>query len=585
MRLLFWLFCIVWLAHGPSSAQAQDTLKAHFDHLLNDAAKLRQRASYDSSRTRLEQALRLADAGKRFGWMAKTRNELGVLDIYTGNYTSALSHIQEALSIYERMGMDDGIAECHNNMGAIYYDQGDLARARISYGKSLVIREQGTDRKALGITLNNLGDVNAKLGELESALEFHRMSLAIWEELESASGKAITLEYIGNCMGAQGEHDAALEVMMKAHEILMADEANKLSTVVVGTRIGDLLNRLGRGQEAIGWCNRAYAAALALDSKREQQKSCHCLYEAHLTSNRPKEALHYYQQYVALRDSLFGQEMTKEMTRLEMNYAFEKKQLADSLRFAAEQQLQHERIQRQRIGLVSIGSMLLLAAALGFAILQGKRKSDSLLLNILPRVTAAELKKTGTAQSRHFESVTVLFTDFQGFTEMATHMDPSALVSDLHQCFSEFDRICERHGIEKIKTIGDAYMAAGGLPTPNSTHAHDVVSAALDMAEAVEKGKARKMAAGLPYFEVRIGIHSGPVVAGIVGVRKFQYDIWGDTVNTASRMESSGEVGKVNISQRTYELVKDDFDCTFRGEMEVKGKGRTGMWFASHKQT
>jgi class 3 adenylate cyclase len=155
-------------------------------------------------------------------------------------------------------------------------------------------------------------------------------------------------------------------------------------------------------------------------------------------------------------------------------------------------------------------------------------------------------------------------------------------VKDIHECFSAFDLIMGKYGLEKIKTIGDSYMAAGGLPTPNKTHAIDSVKAALEICQFIEDTKARKIAMDVPYFEIRIGLHTGPVVAGIVGIKKFAYDIWGDTVNTASRMESSGDVGHVNISGSTYEQVKDKFSCIYRGKVQAKGKGEIDMYFVEN---
>jgi len=207
-----------------------------------------------------------------------------------------------------------------------------------------------------------------------------------------------------------------------------------------------------------------------------------------------------------------------------------------------------------------------------------KKKSDDLLRNILPEEIAEELKEKGFSEARLFDNVTVLFADFVDFTKAGEAMTPQELVNELHICFKNFDDIISRNNIEKIKTIGDAYLAVCGLPVSDAKHAENVVRAALEINEFMRE---RQNKTGVKTFHVRIGIHSGSVVAGIVGVKKFAYDIWGDTVNTAARMEQSSEPGKINISQTTYELIKDKFGCTYRGEIEAKNKGVMKMYFVT----
>lgn len=212
---------------------------------------------------------------------------------------------------------------------------------------------------------------------------------------------------------------------------------------------------------------------------------------------------------------------------------------------------------------------------------QERRKSDRLLRSVLPDTIANELKETDRVRPVDYQSATVLFTDFVGFTQIAETLTPQRLVEALDNCFGRFDEIAKRHKLEKIKTIGDAYMAVGGIPLRNSTHAVDCVLAAMEIAQAISRSRANAMAEGRPYWQIRVGIHSGDLVAGVVGQEKFSYDVWGDTVNTASRMESSGVPGRINISAATHELVKEFFECEFRGRIQAKHKGEIDMYFVN----
>lgn len=204
-----------------------------------------------------------------------------------------------------------------------------------------------------------------------------------------------------------------------------------------------------------------------------------------------------------------------------------------------------------------------------------KKKSEDLLLNILPQEVAQELKEKGKSDAKYYDEVSVLFTDFVNFTATSEKIGVQELLEELNICFTEFDNIMGRHGLEKIKTIGDAYLAVSGLPTESKEHAKNAIKASQDILDFIEERKKVSPHA----LDLRIGIHSGHVIAGIVGVKKFAYDIWGDTVNTAARMEQNGEKGKINISKNTFELVKDDFHTTHRGKISVKGKGELDMYF------
>ncbi len=208
-----------------------------------------------------------------------------------------------------------------------------------------------------------------------------------------------------------------------------------------------------------------------------------------------------------------------------------------------------------------------------------KQRSESLLLNILPENVAEELKTRGTAKARRFENASVMFLDFKGFTGIAKKMSPEELVDNLHEAFSAFDEIVAKHGVEKIKTIGDAYMCAAGLGDDPKAATRKIIAAAKEIQAFLKDWNATRKGKGLPQFHARIGIHTGPVVAGVVGKRKFAYDIWGDTVNVAARMESSGEAGKINISAKTHALLKKEFQFEQRGKIRIKNAGEVEMFF------
>jgi len=295
----------------------------------------------------------------------------------------------------------------------------------------------------------------------------------------------------------------------------------------------------------------------------------------------------YYKAHITFRDSVLNVNNVQQMADLRTNHEVSQKQIEVDL-------LDQQRKNQRNIAIATaIGMILIGIMAIGLfrrnnfirktkKIIEEERdRSDNLLLNILPEETAAELKQNGAVKAKRYDSVTVLFTDFKGFTNYSEKLSPEALVETVSFYFSKFDDIVEKHGLEKIKTIGDAYMCAGGLHCKTEDHAKRMILAAMEIVAFVDETKSDGSASELT-FDIRIGINTGPVVAGVVGTKKFAYDIWGDTANVASRMETMSEPGKINIGENTYMIVKDTFQCDYRGEIEVKNRGSMKMYFVKN---
>jgi class 3 adenylate cyclase/tetratricopeptide (TPR) repeat protein len=512
---------------------------------------------------------------------------IAVVHKLRGDYIQAVEYLGNALAKAEATDDEINISSCLNNLGNIYIEQNEPEKALSNYSRALLLSEKTQNKEGILHSLMNLSGCFEALGRWQEALERYEKSLALAEEIGDNKNAAIILTNMGNALANEGNIQEGLDAANRGL-VLKKETGYEKGISVSYATIGSIYTRAGRYSDALPYSIEALKLAQGQGNASVIIEAANDLTEIYSRLGNYAEGLKMHKLYILMKDSLSREENQRALLRQEYGYAYTKQALTDSLEFAKIEAIKDLEIEnrdavmaKQRIGLAAIGGVLFLIIALAFAIHSGKKKSDELLLNILPAEVAEELKTKGHSDAQLIDQVTVLFTDFKGFTALSEILTPKALVQDLHECFSQFDHICQNHRVEKIKTIGDAYMAAGGMPVPNSTHAKDVVKAAIEMAEVVENEKAKKIAQGLPFFEVRIGVHTGPVVAGIVGVKKFAYDIWGDTVNTASRMESSGSVGKVNISQTTYELLEEDADFSFesRGKIEAKGKGEIEMYF------
>jgi class 3 adenylate cyclase/uncharacterized protein HemY len=550
----------------------------------------------DSAFILAEELLTFSKSNEYLNAKAEAYNIQGVSFWLRANYLEALNYYQLSLKIREEIGDKKGISASLYNIGNIYLRQGNYPQALDYHQRSLKIEEEINNIEGVALSLGNIGVIYTEQDNYPKALEYYERSLIIQQERGDKEGIANSLANIGFNYKKQDNYSKALDYYSKSLKI-REEIGSKQGIASSLGNIGNIYEKQGKFNKAITQCQRSLNLSEEIGAIDLQKEACECLYYVYKALGNGNKALGYHEQMLVLIDNLQKEETSKKLQQME----FAKQVLADSL-VNVEKDLKVEMAHQTEVRKKDKRNNLAFAVGIFFLLLAGgfysrwryvkkskaviekeKERSENLLLNILPFEIAEELKIKGNAEAREFNLVSILFTDFISFTETSEKLSAAELVGEINTCFEAFDHILEKYKIEKIKTIGDSYMAAGGLPIPADDSIKNTVLAALEMQMFISKRKADNDAKEEAAFEMRIGIHTGPVVAGIVGVKKFQYDIWGDTVNTASRIESSGAAGQVNISQATYVLLKDDNDFAFksRGKIEAKGKGKIEMYFVS----
>lgn len=543
--------------------------------------------------TLISKALTLSELAKDSSTLSFSIYWKANLYINQGEYGMALDEFNKALAISENINDLQNTARCLDGLAGIYETLGETDKAEDYYKQSLDVAHKSNFKEWYPAVTFSLANVAYTKGRIDEAINKFNESIALSEEVGNLNNIANAYQMLASIQYYEKKNERlamdytkqAMELFEKTGSTLSYSHSRLLMAIIL---LGDKEYNL-----AIELAGLSLNEGYQNKNVQLQRNASEILYRAYKSKGDNAKALEYHILYHRMSEALRDQDLTRKLTQMELQANFEKEREIEKARQdAREAELKAQLEQQRLMKKASIIGILLLAIITGlsvFAFLQKqkdnriiaaeKKKSDELLLNILPAEVAQELKDTGTSKPMNYDMATVLFADIKNFTGAAEKMTPAKLVSEIDFYFKQFDDIVSKYNIEKIKTIGDAYLCVGGLPVPDSHNAYNVVKAALEMQQFMQRVQDERKAKGDIYFEIRIGINSGPLVAGIVGLRKFAYDIWGDTVNIAARMEQHGEEGRINITGATYNLVKDKFSCSYRGKIEAKNKGYIDMYF------
>lgn len=535
--------------------------------------------------------LKLASVDTSYTHMYDAYLQMGNANGYLGKYSDALEMYLLSVEMADKLNsekltgtayiaMAGNYTDSENLVGAIQYYKRGIAPFR----KSSVTRN---DSLNLATGLFNLGDLYIKIEKYDSAELLINQSKEIFVKADKEEYEPYWLGSFGLIEASRGNQQLAEEYLNQS--LLILEDYYDFSNVSTFLRhLSELYLNQGDISKALDYASRSLALAKEYDLKRQMSEVNLTLSKIYQERGQLNTAFEYYKTHIAYRDSINNLATITNMANQRTEYEVSRKQDEVDL---LEKEFIINSLKAKRKDLLLYGALVLLVLlgllVWGFfrrfkleketkEIIQiEKDRSDELLLNILPEKIADELKINGKVKAHRFNSATVLFTDFKSFSSLAEKISPEKLVESIDYYFKEFDAITQKYDLEKIKTIGDSYMCAGGLPTETKRHAFDVIKAGKEMMAFTYSPKPE----GIVQFDMRIGIHTGPIVAGIVGVKKWQYDIWGDTVNVASRMETNSTEGRINISGTTYEIIKDEFDCEFRGSIDIKNRGIWKMYY------
>jgi class 3 adenylate cyclase/Tfp pilus assembly protein PilF len=578
------------------------------------------------------EAIKLAEQIQYYKGKALGLKNIGIVYYNQAKDVEALDYWKQSLEIFKQIKDEIGEANILNNIGAIYFNQKDLIKALEYYLQSLKLAEKTKDKLRILTALNNVGGVYfEKTATHDKALTYFLKALPLSVELDDKEAVGTTSVNLGEIYFVRNNDSLALKYFNQSARAFN----NSTGSPYAYNSLGKVYNRKGNHNLAINYHNKALGIAEKLNSSLDIVQSLMGLAKTNISKSDFKAAIVYlkkaesiafghsfsgelksiyesfssvysqlndyknayvYQfKFSAIKDTLYNNETDKKLASLQFDFEITKKQGEINL-LTKNKELQEVDLKRQKFAknafLVGLFLILIIAIITYRNYLRKVRTNEildkqkgeieRLLLNIFPSEVANELQTTGQSSPKHYDEVSVLFSDFKGFTSHAEKLTPEQLIAELTACFVAFDNIVEKYDLEKIKTIGDSYMCAGGIPVESPGHVLNMVKASLEMLEWIKQNNQERKSRGLEGWELRIGIHVGPLVAGVVGKKKYAYDIWGSTVNIASRMESNGEAGKVNISSSVYENIKDQYQCSHRGKIYAKNVGDIDMYFIDH---